>query len=374
MERPRLKIGVLTSTRADFGIYQPLLKELSQRKDQFGTELIVFGTHLSHFHGYTRTEIESATDFPIHEVFGMPLSDTPTAIANAYGTIVANFSQFWASHTFDVVFALGDRYEMSAAVQAGIPQGVKFAHLHGGETTLGAIDNIYRHQISLASNLHFVATETFADRVREITHSEQVHTVGALSLDNLKQLELPSWDQVKTTFDLPVDTFALCTFHPETVAHNQNVTYAEEAAKALDNLADEICIIITMPNADTNGTLFREAFQDLKAANPTRIFLIESFGRLNYFTAMQQARFLIGNTSSGIVEAASFQKYVVNVGNRQKGRPQSDNILNTEFDAQAIVSAATQALQQGAYTGDNIYYRPDTACNIINHFLSYGAL
>jgi len=374
MERSRLKIGVLTSTRADFGIYQPLLKELSQKTDQFETELIVFGTHLSRFHGYTRTEIESATDFPIHEVFGMPLSDTPTAIANAYGTIVANFSQFWASHTFDVVFALGDRYEMSAAVQAGIPQGIKFAHLHGGETTLGAIDNIYRHQISLASTLHFVATDTFANRAREITQSEQVYTVGALSLDNLKKLKLPPWDKVKSKFDLPMDNFVLCTFHPETVAHDLNITYAKEAAKALNKLADDICIIITMPNADTNGTLFREAFQELKAKKPTRIFLVESFGRLNYFSAIQQARFLVGNTSSGIIEAASFHKYVINVGDRQKGRPQSKNVINAQFNAQMILSACSQALQLGMYTGYNIYRQPGTAGKIIHHLLSYDSL
>ena len=361
MERPRLKIGVLTSTRADFGIYQPLLEELSGQVNLFQTELIVFGTHLSRFHGYTRSEIEASSDFPIHEVFGMPLADNPAAIANAYGSLVSSFSQFWASHTYDWVLSLGDRYEMSAAVQAGIPQGVRFAHLHGGETTLGAIDNIYRHQISLAATLHFVATDAFADRVKEITHSDQVYPVGALSLDNLSKLKLPAWAQVKDKFDIKADQFALCTFHPETVAYEKNAGYSKEAAEALAQLAKKLPVVITMPNADTNGTLFREAFSALKAKSPDRIFLVESFGRLNYFSAMQQARFLVGNTSSGIVEAASFQKHVVNVGNRQKGRPQSKNIINAEFDAQAILTASDKAIEAGTYAGNNIYHKACSA-------------
>jgi len=367
MDRPSLKIGVLTSTRADFGIYQPLLKALSEQTHKFQTELIVFGTHLSRFHGYTRSEIEETTDIPICEVYGMPLSDTPQAIANAYGNMVSNFSQFWASHSYDWVFALGDRYEMSAAVQAGIPQGVKFAHLHGGETTLGAIDNIYRHQISLASTLHFVATDAFAERVQEITHAPHIYTVGALSLDNLTQLKLPPWGQVKEQFGIRADEFVLCTFHPETIAYGQNSKYSQEAALALTQLAETFPIVITMPNADTEGTLFRNAFIALKDQQPDRIFLVESFGRLNYFAAMRQATFLLGNTSSGIVEAASWKKHVVNVGDRQKGRPQSDNIINASFDAESIFTASKKAHAAGNYNGVNIYRKAGTATSILKH-------
>lgn len=369
MERLKLKIAVLTSTRADFGIYQPLLEELFIQKDNFYTELIVFGTHLSPFHGYTRSEIDSFIDFPVHEVYGMSLSDTPQAIANAYGNLVSSFSQFWASHTFDWVFALGDRYEMSAAVQAGIPQGVKFAHLHGGETTLGAIDNIYRHQISLASTLHFVATNAFAERVKEITNSDLVYDVGALSLDKLQNLSLPSWSQVKEQFEITTDEFVLCTFHPETVDFGKNEVFSQEASNAIRLLSKEIPIVITLPNADTGGTIFRHAFHQQRVQFSNRIFLIESFGRLNYFTAMQQSAFLLGNSSSGIIEAASFGKYVVNIGDRQKGRPQSDNVINVPFEAQAILVSAHKALKSGNYNGNNIYHKSGTAVNILKHLI-----
>lgn len=369
MERSKLKLGILTSTRADFGIYQPLLQELTTSFSDIDLELIVFGTHLSPFHGYTLREIEEFGSFTIHKVFGMPLSDTPQAIAKGYGHLVSAFSQFWAEHTYDWVLALGDRYEMSAAVQAGIPLGVNFAHLHGGETTLGAIDNIYRHQISLAAKLHFVATETFAERVREITHSRAVHTVGALSLAGLQTLSLPDWHSTQERFSLPVDTFALITFHPETIAYQDNEAYSRIAQQALARLAQQIPVIITLPNADTAGSLYRLAFKELQEKQPEQVFLVESFGKLHYFGAMRQAAFLLGNTSSGIIEAASFGKYVVNVGDRQKGRPQSRNTFDASFNLDAIESACTKALSAGVYTGENIYQRPDTAIKIIEHLL-----
>lgn len=136
---------------------------------------------MSPYHGHTLDMIAALGVANIKKVYGMPLSDEPEAIANAYGLLVSNFSQFWGTHEYDWVLALGDRFEMSAAVQAGIPSQVRFAHLHGGETTLGAIDNVYRHQITLASSMHFVSTEAFAQRVCSILcHSEKVYCVGAL--------------------------------------------------------------------------------------------------------------------------------------------------------------------------------------------------
>lgn len=366
MERSQIKLGILTSSRADFGIYQPLLNKLQKLPDEVKTELIVFGTHLSRFHGYTLLEIANHYHFPIHKINGMPLGDSPEAIANGYGNLVTNFSNFWATHTFDWVLALGDRFEMSAAVQGGIPQGVKFAHLHGGETTLGAIDNIYRHQISLASQIHFVATDEFGERVREITHSVKVYSVGALSLDGIEQIQVPAWDVVKAGFNIPVDDFILCTFHPETVTFKNNQQYSEEIIKSIREIVKQLPVIVTLPNADTAGTIFRQAFISLKAELPDRVFLIENFGRLNYFSAMKQASMLLGNTSSGIIEAASFGRFVVNVGERQKGRPQSTNVINVPFEKNDIVTEVFKTLNKGSFTGKNIYYIEGTTDMILN--------
>ena len=143
-----MKIGVLTSSRADFGIYLPLLKAL-QADSFFQLELIVFGTHLSRYHGYTVQQIIEEGFEPIHQIHQMLLTDEDNAISTSYALTALKFADFWKNHSFDCVFCLGDRYEMAAAVAAGIPYNIPFAHIHGGETTLGAIDNVYRHGISL---------------------------------------------------------------------------------------------------------------------------------------------------------------------------------------------------------------------------------
>ena len=159
-----MKIGILTSSRADFGIYLPLLKKIKEDR-YFKIEIIVFGTHLSKLHGYTINEIYSSNFYKIHEISSLISNDDPESIGTSYGLTVIKFSRFWNENKFDLVLCLGDRFEMSAAVQAGIPFGIKFAHLHGGEITIGAIDNIFRHQITVASVLHFTSTNLSENRV-----------------------------------------------------------------------------------------------------------------------------------------------------------------------------------------------------------------
>ena len=172
-----MKIGILTSSRADYGIYLPLLEKLKVHK-RFHLEIIVFGMHLQSSQGNTVDEISNDGYNVIHKVGVMPEKDRVIDISKGYGNLVVDFAAFWSQNNFDVVFALGDRWEMSAAVQASIPFELKIAHIHGGETTLGATDNIYRHQITLASTYHFTAAEAFSDRVISILGSNKnVHTV-----------------------------------------------------------------------------------------------------------------------------------------------------------------------------------------------------
>ena len=361
-----MKIGVLTSSRADYGIYLPLLQKI-QLDPFFDLEIIAFGMHLSQFHGYTLNEIEKGHYKKIHKISSLISNDDEQAIATAYGLTVLKFADFWVMNTYDWVLCLGDRFEMSAAVQAGIPFGVKFAHLHGGETTLGAIDNIYRHQISLASTLHFTATDAYKNKIIDITGSKKgVYIEGALSLDNIHSFEAINEDTFYHKFNIPKKDFALVTFQPETVASKSNIAYALAMKEALSEIVVDINLVITMPNADTLGTVYRQAKEALQRDYPNNIVLIENFGKVNYFSAMKYAKFLIGNTSSGIIEAASFRKYVVNVGERQKGRAQSDNILDCSFNAKDIISTTKKAQSLGNYLGENIYYKPNVADNIIS--------
>lgn len=366
-----MRIGVLTSSRADYGIYFPLLLKL-KADPFFELEIIAFGTHLSKFHGFTITEIEQNEYNVVHKISSIISNDDEQSISTSYGLTALKFAEFWQSNKYDLVFCLGDRFEMSAAVQAGIPFGVKFAHIHGGETTLGAIDNIFRHQITLASVLHFTAADDFKEKIITLFgRDDGVFVVGSISLANIEFFEPLEKQAFYNMYSLPNEDYALVTFHPETVGSERNYLFAAEMRKALERLTKDLYLVISMPNADTIGSIFREEIIKLKSDYPKKILLIENFGKINYFNAMHYAKLLLGNTSSGIIEAASFGKYVVNVGDRQKGRAQSSNVIDTPFYADAIWRAVQKVTGLGAYKGENIYYKNGVVDAIVKYIKQF---
>jgi len=360
-----MKIGVLTSSRADYGIYKPLLDDL-KNDDFFQLEIISFGTHLSIEYGYTVSDIISDDYKVIHKVCKLGNDDSQKGIVQSYGTTLLKFSEFWNNNKYDIVLCLGDRFEMSAAIQASIPFNVNLAHIHGGETTLGAIDNIYRHQISLASRYHLVSTEINKNKVIELTGTKKnIHNIGSLSLSEIENFKPVNKNILFSNFKIEDAPFVLVTFHPETIAIEKNNKFSIEMRKALEYLSNSINIVITMPNADTLGSAYREQLLILKERQPSKICLVENFGKENYFSAIHYSEFLIGNTSSGIIEAASFGKYVLNVGDRQKGRSQSKNTFNTIFTKNDIVKNALRIFNLGTYKEENIYYKKDSSKHII---------
>lgn len=365
-------ILVLTSSRADYGIYLPLLKEL-RLTEEIQFEILAFGTHLSAKHGYTINEILK-DGFTVQHQVEIPFEhDGPEDIALCFAKTVEHFSRFWAKKgkDYDWIIVLGDRFEMAAAVAAGIPFVLPFAHIHGGETTLGAIDNIYRHFITLSSSLHFVSLPAFKERVIEIVGEQaRCFVVGALGLDNLSQMPLLSKDEFykKWQIDLAKPS-VLITIHPETVAFDDNVNYANESEIALNQLANQYQLIVTMPNADTYGNLYRKMFQTLKEKYPTQIHLIENFGTESYFTAMKHVGLMLGNTSSGITEGSSFQKYVLNIGDRQKGRIAGDNVIHTSFNSKEIIEKVNQYFGK-SYTENSIYFKGGASKNIVKELIS----
>jgi len=361
-----MKVGILTSSRADFGIYLPLLKKLEE-DSFFVLTIIAFGTHGSPYHGETISEIKDAGFNKIELIQSLLINDNPNGISTSYGLTVTKFADYWAENRYDFVLCLGDRFEMSAAVQSGIPFEIEFVHLYGGETTLGAIDNIYRHQITLASKIHFVSTESYKKKIEAIIDDdEHVYNVGSLSLDGIEDFQFMDENVFRNKFAIPGKPYVLITFHPETVKSEKNWEFALDLKSALGELSREYFIVITMPNADTNGKIFRNAIQELRNEIPDQILCIENFGKANYFNAMKYSDFLLGNTSSGIVEAASFGKYVVNVGNRQKGRARSENIIDCDFNANKILHAVSKVIDLGSFDGANIYRKPNTANTIID--------
>ncbi|QSE96818.1 UDP-N-acetylglucosamine 2-epimerase [Fulvivirga lutea] len=360
-----MKIGILTSSRADYGIYMPLLNAL-KKDNSIHLEIIAFGTHLSKYHGYTISDIKEDGFDIIHKISTVLANDDETSISSSYGLTVMKFAEFYKEHSFDIVFCLGDRFEMSAAVQAGIPFGIKYAHIHGGETTLGAIDNIYRHQITLASSWHFTTTEVYAQKVKELIGTkENVFSVGSLSLSEIAAVPMLEREEFFEKYNIPDNEYILTTFHPETIDSGHNKKYAKIMYEALESISSRINLVITMPNADTYGSLFRNELNLLHEAYPERIVLIENFGKSNYFSAIKYCKLLLGNSSSGIIEAASFGKYVVNVGERQKGRAQSKNIINAEFSVDQIVASVNKIYTKENFNGDNIYKKEGAVETII---------
>ncbi|MFK7946515.1 MAG: UDP-N-acetylglucosamine 2-epimerase [Saprospiraceae bacterium] len=360
-----MRIVVLTSSRADYGIYLPLLKKL-KADNFFDLKIIAFGTHLSRFHGYTVERIEQDGFEIVEKLETLILGDSETAISNAIGNTVSRFAAIWEKlkNQVDLVFALGDRYEMFAAVTASIPFNIQIAHLHGGETTLGAIDNKFRHAITLMSSIHFAATESYCEKIKRLIGQEHyIFNVGALSIENLDNFQLLSKIAFQKQFniDISIPTI-LTTFHPETVSIEKNETYTKILVDTFEKLSKDYQIVITMPNADTMGSMIRNYFVELSKKN-SKIVCVENFGSLGYFSCIKYCSFLLGNTSSGIIEAASLGKYVINIGDRQKGRARSENVIDVEVDMVKILESVQKI--KSDYKGENVYYIENSSNKII---------
>jgi GDP/UDP-N,N'-diacetylbacillosamine 2-epimerase (hydrolysing) len=359
-----MKIAVLTSSRADFGIYLPLLKKL-QSDDFFALEIIAFGTHLSKKHGYTINEIKHSDFKTVHEV-ETPLSNSNALdITKNIGETITIFADFWSKNKYDYIIALGDRYEMFAAVTATTPFVYNVAHLHAGETTLGAIDNVYRHAISLMSELLFVSTEVYKIKAIQINPEAQTFNVGALSVENLRKIDYISIEEFKSKFniDLSLPTI-ICTFHPETVNLERNIDYINELLSSFSNLIKRYQVVITLPNADTIGDQIKDIILDYGRQNPA-LKIVESFGMIGYLSCMKYCRFMLGNTSSGFVEAAFFPKWVINIGNRQDGRILTPNIVSVAAEKNAILEAVEIIEGKINVAFPSIYGDGETASKII---------
>lgn len=359
-----MNIGLLTSSRADYGIYLPLIKKLNE-DPFFNLKIIVFGTHLSEKHGKTINQIKKDGFQPFCEIDTTPEQDDPKSISESMGLTIQKFSSFWQKHKndIDLVLCLGDRYEMFSAITATAPFNIPIAHLHGGETTLGAIDNFFRHSITLLSKYHFTSTENSTSTVaRLIDKNENIFNVGALSLDNLNSIKLLSEVEFESEFGIPLQKPILVTFHPETISFEKNGSYADELISALASINSQI--LITMPNADTNGNMVREKLKKF-GKERLNVAIVESLGTEGYFSCLKHCAFVLGNSSSGIIEAASFGKYVINIGDRQLGRETGSNVIHCPINKTAILNAIEKIAAAPAIGSGNIYGNGNTADKII---------
>ncbi len=359
-----VNIIVLTSSRADYGIYLPLLKKL-KADNFFNLQIIAFGTHLSKKYGETINQILNDGFDVAYKIETLLDGDSPKTIAKSMALTIDKFSSMWEKErsTADLILCLGDRYEMFAAVTSSVPFNIPVAHIHGGETTLGAIDNAFRHSLTSISKLHFVSTANHAKRVEQIINSkENIYNVGALSLDNLNDIQLLRRNQFKEKFNIQLNNPVLVTFHPETIAFKKNEEYINELIFALDTLNNQI--LITMPNADTSGNIIRDKIGEF-AKRRSKVITVESLGTQGYFSCLQHCAFVLGNSSSGIIEAASFGKYVLNLGNRQLGRDRGENVIDCEIEKDKILNAVKVINTLPKLDKKNIYGDGHTADKII---------
>ena len=349
-------IGVVTSSRADYGIYLPVLRAIRKRAG-LQSWLYVTGMHLSPEFGRTVEWIEK-DGFEIAERVEMLLSsDSPEGIGKSMGLGTIGFAQAYARRRPDILLVLGDRFEMHAAAVAALPAKIPLAHIHGGETTQGAIDESLRHAITKMSHLHFVAAEPYARRLRQMGEEPWRITVcGAPALDSLRSTALLSPEDFSQRFGLRLESgFLLATYHPVTLEFED--TERQVAAWLIALEASGRPLLLTMANADTNGRIINQMIRQFVAGHPSAQ-VVDNLGTQSYFSAMAQAAAMVGNSSSGIIEAASFKLPVVNVGLRQRGRLAAGNVLHVDCQKEAILDGIGAATSPEFRKGLNSLVNP----------------
>lgn len=329
-------VGVITVGRSDYGCYLPLLNTIRETGD-LDLYLMVTGTHLSSEFGMTVQNIE-ADGFEIKERVEMLISsDTPEAIAKSMGIGTMAFGQVFSRYKPDVLVVLGDRFEMHSAVVASIPYKVPVAHIHGGESTEGALDEGLRHSITKLSHLHFVSTEQYADRVIAMGEEPWRVTVsGAPSLDNISGISLLGSDDLQYRIGLDLSCAPmLVTLHPPTLGINNTNETIDEILCALHEMA--LPVVFTYPNADQEGRIIIDKIHHYTSQHPNST-VVTNLGTQAYFSLMNSSMAMLGNSSSGIIEAASFKLPVINVGDRQKGRLKPSNVVDVGVSKEDIIS------------------------------------
>ena len=335
----RRKICVVTGARAEFGLLR-LLMEGINKHPELTLQVAVTGMHLSPEFGSTYQEVEEA-GFSIDAKVEMLLSsDTSAAISKSMGLGVIGFADTFERLDPDIVVVLGDRFEIFAAVSAAMITGIPIAHLHGGETTEAAFDEALRHSITKMSHLHFVAADEYRKRVIQLgEHPDRVFNVGGMGVDAIKHMRLLGREELEQSLDFIFGKKnLLVTFHPVTLeGRGSSPSQMRELLDALGELKNT-SLIFTMPNADTEGRELSGLVQQFVARYPNAK-AYSSLGQLRYLSCLNQVDGVVGNSSSGLAEAPSFKIGTVNIGSRQKGRLQSQSVIDCEPTKASILEA-----------------------------------
>jgi len=368
------KICVLTATRAEYGLLKPVIEKL-QQEEFFDVSVVVTGMHLSPEFGLTYKEIEEDGLKIDKKIEILLSSDTPAAISKSMGLAMFSFADYFAELQPDGLVVLGDRYETLAVCCVAMNERIPIFHLYGGETTEGMVDESVRHCITKMSYLHFTATERYRERIIQLGENpDRIFNVGATGVENIlkRNLLLKSELGKSLNYSLSED-YAVVTFHPVTLENACAKIQIKELLKALDKFSN-LQFMITKANADANGRIINECLEQYGQLNKN-VVVVDSLGTQRYLSAVKYAKMVIGNSSSGIVEAPSFGVPTVNVGDRQRGRIQANSVINCEPGSQDIIKAINTALSDGFFNlakqTKNPYEGLNTSARIVKHIKDF---
>ena len=332
------KICVVTGSRADYGLLRLVMQGIKD-DSHLTLQVIATGMHLSPTFGLTYREIESDGFHIDFKIEILESTDTPVAIAESMANALVGCAKAFDELKPDVIVVLGDRFEILAATSAALVAKIPVAHLHGGETTLGAFDDAIRHSITKMSHLHFVAAEEYRNRVIQLGESpENVFSVGGLGVDSINNLNLLDKEGLESSLGMKfLSKSLLVTFHPVTLEDETSEAQMKELLTALSVLKDTT-LIFTMPNADTGGLILIKMIEEFVATNQHAYSFI-SLGHQRYFSCIAQVDGVVGNSSSGLTEVPSLRKGTINIGSRQHGRLQASSVINCEPNQRQIGNA-----------------------------------
>lgn len=362
------KICIITGTRAEWGLLSRLAAMINE-DSQLQLQIIATNMHLMERYGMTINEIQNdgfTVDYKVQmEVDG----DSAQSTVQSMGLAMQGFAQAYTAIMPDVILVLGDRYEMLAAVSAALIFKIPVAHIGGGEVTEGAFDDAIRHAITKLSHLHFTSTEQYRQHVIQMGENpDKVFNVGAIGVDNIKHL--PLWTKAETEKSLGDfildDNTIIVTYHPVTMENNTAEDQINTLLSAFDELP-KLRVIFTMPNSDTGNQIIVEKIKYWCEHNSVRSIWHTSLGLKRYLSSLQYVRAVVGNSSSGIVEAPSFGIYTLNIGDRQKGRTAATSVLNCMSDKNVIIEKLCLILNNPKPANTtNPYDKANTAQNILD--------
>ena len=332
------KVCIVTGTRAEYGLVRWVMDGV-EKSQVLDLQIIATGMHLSPEFGLTYREIEK-DGFSINKKVELLVSsDTQSSVVKSMGLGMIGFADAFEDLRPDLMLVLGDRFEIFSAAAAAMIARIPVAHLHGGETTEGLIDEPIRHSVTKMSHLHFVGTEEYRKRVIQLGEQpDRVFLVGGLGIDNIVKLKLLDRKELEEALDFKLGSKTLLiTFHPVTLEHNTSEVQMKELLSVLGELEDTH-LIFTMPNADTDGRILFRLIEDFVEKHPhSRAFT--SLGQLRYLSCIQHVDGVVGNSSSGLAEVPSFKKGTINIGDRQRGRIKADSVIDCAPSRQSIVEA-----------------------------------